>query len=175
MRKEELLKFEKPYTDRPEADDHLFAKAIGVNLSSTRLLRQEIFNDFDETTFGVSWWKDYSNLNFKERILISDQLWQSLSSVQENIIEAKLHLMSLVDIWDLEDQSMKDAVQIVNEKPKIIFPQRLKPKDDLPGHLASLHLKGLLGSLSASVDCLAAGIIGVMGLRLNLIEAGYGV
>jgi len=173
MRKEDLASLNVKYTDGPDADDHRFAKAIGVSLPNIRTLRAEIFNDFDTKVCGVGWWAHHQRLDKKLRILISDQLWQSLSSVQDNVIEAKLHLLELLDLWDQEDRLMKNAVQIVNGEPRLLIPERAFAKDDLPNHFADMHLKGLFGSLSSSIDCVAAGIVGVMGVRQRLIETGY--
>lgn len=173
MRKEDAAALEAKYVEVPGADDHQFAKAIGVFLPSIKELRSEIFSDFSPTSFGVGWWSGYQTLDPKRRILISDQLWQSLSSVQDNVIEAKLHLLELLDLWDQEDAVMKDAVQIIDGEPRFIIPARVCAKDDLPNHLANMHLKGLFGSLSSSIDCLSAGVIGVTGVRQKLIEAGY--
>lgn len=174
MRKEDLAVMNTKYNDNGSgSEDHLFAKAIGVSLPNIRILRAEIFSDFDTKSYGVGWWSGYQNLDTKRRILISDQLWQSLASVQDNLIEAKLHLMELLCLWDQEDILMKNAVQIINGEARLLIPAKISAKDDLPNHLADMHLKGVFGSLSSSIDCIAAGILGVLGIRQKLIEASY--
>jgi len=174
MRSNYLKKLEIPYDQTSDADEHKFAKAIAAALPKSRNLRSAIYNDLSPDTFGISWWNSYSGLGQSRKILISDQLWQSLSSLQSNVIEAKVQLLELAVFWDSESAFMKDSVTVVNGKPVIKIPPKLTPKDDLPGYLADLHLKGFLSSICSAMDCLSAVIVGVMGFKENLLKVGFG-
>lgn len=150
-----------------------FAEPLGVHLSNTQKLYSLLFASLDEENYGIGWWQCYTDLDFKRRILISDQLIQSLQAIQVNCIEARLSASSFFDGWDKQNQMIKNGIKIINGKPIFQYPERVSRLDDLPSYMTDLHLKGFLSSVCSAVDCLAAVCVGVMGLRTSLIKVGY--
>jgi len=172
MKREHVEQLSKVYSG-DQLDEQKFEKSLGIYLKETWILISEIYNSFDKSDFGIGWWKSYENLSFEQRILISDQLYQSIYSIQSNITEAKLHLIELLGEWEKENRSYDEGVQYNKGQFSIKHPLKTRPLDDLTSHMADLHLKGFLGSLTAAIDCMAAVVVGITGIRLEIYKVGF--
>lgn len=165
MRKEDIKKLEKPYTDAKTATDRRFHAAIEADVPSAGVLVNEILNDLDTTTLGIRWW---ATLPDEERILISDYLYQCASGIETNLVEAKLHYLELLGIRPEQNKRIADAVSIRAGKFDMKIPARKSPLDELHDKLEGLHLSGFFRSVGSSLDCLGATIIGVLALPKSL-------
>ncbi len=155
-----------PYEPLNIDNDRRFANAIGARVFSSAKLGKEIHDDLDTNTFGISWW---SHLNQQERILASDYLYQCVSGIEANLIEARLHYYMWQHVRDLQDEKIKDAVQLdQNGTPQTKLPPSTTPYDDLPNKLEGMHITGFFRAIGSSLDCLGAVIIGVLGLKKEL-------
>ncbi len=155
-----------PYPPLKIANDRRFANAIGARVVSSAKLGKEIHDDLDTSTFGISWW---SHLNQQERILVSDYLYQCVYGIEANLIEARLHYYMWQNVRDLQDERIKDAVQLNRHgMPETKLPESTKPYDDLPNKLEGMHITGFFRAIGSSLDCLGAAIIGVLGLQKKL-------
>lgn len=166
MRSKDLEVLRQPYSDSKMDIDRRFNSAIGADIPSVTKLTEEIFTDLDEVALGISWWR---SLPDRERILISDYLYQSVTGIEVNVAEAKLHLMEWTDIREQQNARIADFIQRDQwgrTYPKV--PSSQAPIDDLPHKLESLHICGFLRAIGSSLDCLGAVLIGVLGLAVPL-------
>ena len=130
-------------------------------------------HDLDEQKFGVSWWVGPS---FKERILISDYLYQCVDGIEKNLGEAKLPYFEWLDARDRQNNRIVDVVSR-DEHGRLLqkMPASRAPIDDLPTRLEALHLCGFFRAIGSSLDCLSAPIIGVLGLKTGLRKSDIGL
>lgn len=168
MRREDNEKLQQPYSAATPIDDR-FAEALGVKLPALRELHREVFADFDETVHGIGWWAPHPGTS--RRILISDHLLMCIASIETNIIEARLHLLELGDFNEQEDAIIAHAVTRDREgRPSVKMPERYKPADDLPHHMAALHIAGFFRAVGSALDCLGAAIVGVLALPTSILK-----
>jgi hypothetical protein len=161
------------YVNKIDGTNEHFANSIEVFLPNLKKLSDEIFEDLDVNNYGIGWWKDYSHLDLKRRILISDQLLLCTTTIQAAVIEAKLHYLELLGCWENEEKSLRHCAQLPGGRKKVNFPIKKSASDELDSFLADLHLKGLFSSLYSAFDCLAATYVGVFGLRFDILKVGY--
>jgi hypothetical protein len=169
MRDAELERLNDPY---PEGQMGLgpFADAIGVDVSETLALHDQIFDDLDESKFGIGWWAPHPGAS--RRILISDHLVQSVLSVGVNIVEARLHLLEAVNAMDDAARPSKFAgLRFQNGIPRPNIPAPGCAADELSGYLAKLHVVGLFRALGSALDCLGATLIGALALPTDIVRA----
>jgi hypothetical protein len=105
MRSEDLKRMNKEYCRlTPIERVNVPSKVWGFEIDSANRLTRQIFQDLDETTLGIGWWAPYSALGNKARIFISDYLYQCGLGLEQNLIEARVHLL---ETQDLNDKSQK--------------------------------------------------------------------
>jgi hypothetical protein len=170
MRDIDLKQLEQPYPHGAKVG-HRFAKAINAEVPSSGILAEEIANDLDIQTLGIAWW---NHLPFEARVLIGDYLYQCTSDIETNLLEAKLHLMELVHLRELQSKEIEDSITLVNGIPVFHRGKNSCPSEDLPSKLASMHLAGFFRAIGSSLDCIGAAIVGVLGLSKNLRRANIG-
>ena len=172
MRKQDINNLSQPYiADKPEFDRR-FDSAIGADIPSAGNLVEEIFSDFDENTFGIYWWK---SLATEERILISDYLYQCVSEIETNLVEAKLHLLEWLGARERSNEKIANAIiRDSNGNIGIKMPPSKSPLDDLPSRQEKMHICGFFRAIGSSLDCLAASIIGVLALPISLRRSDIG-
>ena len=171
MRTADLENLRRPFMagDDPEL---AFPLAIGVNVPEVEALYREIFNDLDETNFGVGWWAPHPGTS--RRILISHYLLECVRGIRQNLTEAGLHLLEAVDNWDRESDFLADCVSVEpNRRVSVSVPPRRCPKDDLARRLATLHAVGFFRAVVGALDCLGASIVGVLALPKNIQYADF--
>lgn len=59
-------------------------------LPAVHQLQRRVFADLDETRHGVGWWAPHPGTS--RQILIRDHLVQCITSVEVNLVDARLHL-----------------------------------------------------------------------------------
>lgn len=166
MRTTDLNSLTRPFGvgDEPEL---AFPQAIGVNVPEVETLYREIFNDLDDTNYGVGWWAPHPGTS--RRILISHYLLECVRGIRQNLSEAGLHFLEAIDNWDKESEFLADCVSVgPHGQISINVPPRRCPNDDLARRLATLHAVGFFRSVVAALDCLGASIIGVLALPKNI-------
>ena len=173
MRNEDIKNLKQPvevgnYFESEKA----FKKAIGVSTPNTDLLVDEVAQDLDQRTNGIQWWM---NLPLHERILISDYLYQSITTIDTNLVEAKLHFLEWLDTRDHQNQRIANAVFLDSRGDlSVKTPAFTSPYDHVPHRLQDLHLAGFLRSIGSTLDCLAATIVAVLGLPNKMRRSGIG-
>lgn len=173
MLKEDLDKLSQPYNNASAgASRDNFADAIGITLPNTRILLREVFSDLNTTTFGISWWNSYAALGTKRRIAISDHTYLCIRALEENLVEAKLHLMEAKGAWKARNDFVADAVAIgANGEPSVKVPPRNSALDDMHDQLDDIHVAGFLRAIGSTLDCLGATIAAVLAVPVGLLKS----
>lgn len=147
---------------------------LGIECKQLAKLDAEIEADLDTESLGIGWWKHDKALDAKRRILIADQLHQSISAVFENLVSAKLHYLELQGLWDQENSKFRHAVSFRNGKSVFDVPGIKCPADEVEQIFEKMHLRGFASSLCSALDCLAAIVVGVVGIKEDIFKIGYG-
>ncbi len=123
MRAIHAERLSQPFT--PDVDDSRIAltDALGIPCRAIDGLWKLIFDDLDETIFGIGWWAAYPGLNEDTRILLSDYLHQTVASVEGNLLEAHIHLLELEDALDRHRAFIRTGLR---DDPQIHFTSRRK-------------------------------------------------
>jgi hypothetical protein len=174
MRREDLEALRQPYAQPVEDAGRLFRERIGVDCPEVNRLGAAILDDMDPEHFGISWWR--THLGTKRRIFISDCMYQAVASIDDNLVEAKLHLMDLQHWYDEENRQNADVVSIdpnTGEARVQVTPPGAAI-DQLATTLSTLHVVGVLQSLNTALDCLGGAIVGVGALPVDIQRATYG-
>src|SRR5687768_4411234 len=100
MRRKDINKLEHPYPSDGAPADHRFYTALGADIPHARILSKQILSQLDDVDFGLT---TLIGVSVHERILISDYLYQCLSSIEMNLSEAKIHFLEWLD--SVEKQS----------------------------------------------------------------------
>ncbi|HET7786371.1 MAG TPA: hypothetical protein VFL36_10390 [Myxococcales bacterium] len=171
MRDEDISRLDIPVAGAKNAEevDAMFRRAIDADLPVANALASEIRRDLSPTSFGIGWWSPHPDP--PRRILISDHLLLCASGVAINIVEARLHLLELRDARTRWNQEFARRVQ--DSPSGLTMLAASNVRDELPRALASLHLGGLLRAVGSTLDCLAAVVIGVGALPLNILKADF--
>jgi hypothetical protein len=141
-----------------------------VDAPAWRELGDEILGDLDEQISGVGWWAPHPGRS--RRILISDHLCNCVRSVETNLIEARLHLIEAMDVWERESDFHARAVSITADRGlKVELPERRRPLDEITPAMAMLHCVGFIRAIAGALDCFGASVVGVTALRANLLRA----
>ncbi|MGO9662339.1 MAG: hypothetical protein ACLP66_03385 [Polyangia bacterium] len=177
MRPEDFERLSVPYeSGDPNGRDDAFADVIGAGVPSIRALLADLLTDLDVGRFGIGWWTSYPELGTKRRILISDQLYLCVYSIERNLAEAYLHDLEAKEQHEIHGTQLARSCA-VRENGLIAFrhPDRTRPSDDLPGRLGTLHIAGFFRGLVSAIDCLGGAIVGVAGLPLPILKADMSV
>jgi len=159
VRQEEISNLNEPYTNPRVEIDRRFNSSIGADVPSASQLVKEIFNDLDEASFGISWWKSVAP---EQRILIGDYLYACADGIERNLAEAKLHYWEWLDARDRQNKRIADVIKrYPNGELGIKTPPSCAPIDDMPSKLEELHICGFFRAIGSSLDCLGGAIIGV--------------
>jgi hypothetical protein len=109
MRQEEIEMLSERYDLQAQHEVDLFDAVIVASLAGANGLSQDILNDLDPKTLGVSWW---SSLPVQERILIGDYLYQCANGIEVNLAEAKLHYIEWLDARDRINRRIAGSVSV---------------------------------------------------------------
>ncbi len=143
-----------------------------MELASVATLKEEIFGDFiEEPPYGIGWWAPGPGT--KRRILIADQLYCCVRSMEENMMEAALHWLEHENASERE--SWQSVIIDQDGKPR---PEPLPPNCARDLHAATLvrmHYCGIIRALASALDCLGGVIIGVASLRCSILKADFKV
>lgn len=167
MRRQDRENLDRPYGDEGFEDG--LQRRLGVYLPVVRALADEILADLDPLKHGVGWWSPHPGT--KRRILISDYLWQLVTSIQLNLREAALHLLEARGAWEAESLRVASALHRTSAGVELRIPQALSPQDHLPEALGRMHVAGFFRALGSTLDCLGGAVIGVAGLKYPILKA----
>lgn len=114
---------------------------------------------------GISWWLNYP-LHPHKRVFISDHLVQSITSANDNMVEARLHFLALQKCHQDDEESHRFFASDG-------LPKRLRPVDDLNHRLFSLHLAGFFRAIGSALDCMASCIVGCTSFPTDIVKADW--
>lgn len=174
MLRGDLQRLSEPYPTRNDHPDKWLADRLAVAVPNVDALASEILSDLDPKIFGVGWWA--TGLDTRRRIFIGDCLYQAVSSIGANLIEARLHLLELAAAYDDQNRMMANAVSIdeATRQPRVRHPRPQNATEQIPGPLSTLHAIGSARALNSALDCLGAAIVGVGALPVDIQRASFG-
>jgi hypothetical protein len=171
VRAQDLAGLRQPYANAAVPPDRRLADALGVGLPKLHELDDAISADLDPAQFGIGWWAPHPGTS--RRILISDHLLQCVGTVSRNLVGAQLHLLELADWWEREGDFLARAISIgPGGGLQVNLPPRACPLDDAPFAMTGLHVSGFFRSILSALDCLAATVVGVLALPINILRSG---
>ncbi len=174
MRSDDMKRLQEAYapdsSGRIRSSDDAFAEQVGASLPSARELLRALFEDLDDSAglFGVGWW--FPHPGTRRRTLISDYLVSAVGSIETHLVEARLHYLEALDAFYREDEYVSRMVDYEESsgRASLKHPRRSRGVDDLPRLLRDLHVVGFFRAVGSALDCLAAAVVGVLGLPLNI-------
>lgn len=173
MLDEDFSAIRKPFQAKNAEDIEIhISEALGIGLPFLIDLEAEILKDLADDGFGISWWN--SDLDDHRRILISDHLLVSTSSVRTNVLEARLHLSELLDSWNQEACHKERMFEV--DRDGHLQPSRDQSEmleSSIWGKLGELHAAGFLRAVASTLDCYASTIIGVLAIPMPILTADF--
>lgn len=146
---------------------------LGLQLPYTRALKEAIHADLAEgRPHGIHWWEPKASASRAPRILISDYLYACTANVEHHLVAARLHYFEFVD-WSLKDeQSRNERTQILspgirNDYPRSVWEYLLTARADA-------HRTQIVLSLASALDCMAATIVGVCAVPVQIKATQFG-
>lgn len=156
----------------PTWPDDRLAKRLAVDAPAIAQLARMVLEDLGVQGQSISWW---AAVPMPRRALIGDYLLQTCSTVTTNLVEAKLHLLELADWREREAHRLADLVRLNRAgEPRIEFPSRDSPGEDLADAMLELHTAGFFRALASSLDCLGSAITAVLALPLAVLTVDLG-
>ncbi|MFC1540364.1 hypothetical protein ACFL41_02600, partial [Gemmatimonadota bacterium] len=118
------------------------------------------------------WWN--SDLDDHRRILIGDHLLLCSSSVSTNLLEARLHLSELFDMWSREAHHKERMFDVDDDGNLVQSDDRTNILEALLwGKMGELHATGFIRAVASTLDCLASTIIGVLAIPMPILTADF--
>ncbi|MCY4564048.1 MAG: hypothetical protein OXE40_06135 [Gammaproteobacteria bacterium] len=159
---------------RDGVDPHLDTQSrLGIELPNTHRLAEAIHEDLaDGPPHGICWWEPNVNSHRARRILVSDYLYACTANIVHHFLAARLHLLELLD-WAEKDERSR------NERTRILIPgyRATHPRNVLE-YLYTTHIdghqSGVVLSLASALDCLAAGVVGVCAVPVQIKTTKFG-
>lgn len=144
------------------------AEALGVRSQPAEDLTANLFADLDETTAAIGWWGDAGD--GRER-LIADHFVHAAGDLPKLLLEARIHLMDLIDIWARQEAEWQPRLEQNPTAQPFDGTQTLD--DDLDGIREDMNLAGFFRALAQVMDCLAVVVIGALDLPLDIHRASW--
>ena len=171
MLDKDVSRLSEPYppTMLPDSPTLLrLAGPLDLDLGNSVLLCDEILGDLDVTTYGIGWWRNYSELDRQTRILLSDYLVACARAIPDNLVEARIELLELDHA--VEDYRIWMSRGVNANNRSTVEPPR-SPYEELSNQRVRTHLAGALRAWGSALDCVGGCIIGVTGLPADLVKA----
>lgn len=172
MRPADLARLRERYSDDEssfESPEERVAARLHVSVPAARRLAETIYSDLDEAVFGVGWW--HPQVETTRSIVIADHLYLSTDALALCLVEARLHQMELEGTWDEEDRRWRQHLLAGGDARK--FPPPVDATDELPFLFDKLHLAGVFRAVAHALDCLAAVVIAIGDLPLDMKRASW--
>lgn len=167
-------KFDVEYREGPNGQFEGFESVIKADAPSASKMATEIYLDLDPEGHGISWWVGYKEFGEKRRIFVGDYLWQTAVSISTNLAEARLHILYLQEALEKSQEQVKRTIKVAPDGQTLTaLPTKNTVRDELPSRLVGLHTAGLFRAMGSVLDCLAALMIGVVGIPTNVKRADF--
>lgn len=172
MRAADVAKMQEPYSEEElslETPDDRVAMRLGVPVPAARAFAAMIYEDLDESTFGVGWW--HPQVETKLSIVIGDHLFMAVDALRLCLVEARIHQLELIEGWDQQDGRARRHLR--NGGSPLKFPLPLNAMDEMPYFTDKVHLAGVFRAVAHALDCLASVVVAVVDLPLDMKAAAW--
>lgn len=160
-----------PYPmDAAGSPDEWFGDRLSLELANVRRLAHRLIADLQRGRSGFLWLQCD---DIEIRALISDYIFQCVSTIETNLIEAKLHQISFEEEAHKASELMAGTASLIDGKIVAKVPRPRSALDHLPDRLATLHLAGFFRAIGSCLDCLGSAVIGILALPVNLLRGGF--
>jgi len=147
---------------------------LGLQLPNTRALTEAIHADLAEgPPHGIHWWEPKVNADRAPRILIGDYLYACTANVLNHLVAARLHHFEFVDWSRQEERSRNERTQILSPGRRNVHPRNVW--EYLFATRADAHRTQMVLSLASALDCMAATIVGVCAVPVQIKATQFGV
>ena len=169
MRVQELKKLEAPLPEGATADDahRALLDELDVRCPSVDALVQELLSRLQPPSPDKREWTRTD----QRRVLVADHVFACAGAVSNNLADAVIHFWELLHQWEIIG---KKHLRVLTVDGAVEPPAPRTVGAFLPEWRAAQELAGVFGSIASTLDCLAATIIGVFELPLNLVKASFG-
>ncbi len=145
----------------------LYLDAVRPAAIALIALREQMLDDLDNDYGGIRWWRDH--LDTGRRILIGDYLMSLTDSAESNLVEAAMHAHRVKEHWHADTMWMRGRLRDARETGQPMSWWRaerdLNRLVETDGHLG-----GFFRAIGSTLDNTAGLVIGVAGLRVNLVR-----
>ncbi|MEU4825102.1 hypothetical protein AB0H37_24790 [Actinomadura sp. NPDC023710] len=126
----------------------------------------QILADLDTANGGVAWW---DHLDPARRIFIGDYLLSLLNSIEGNLTEAAMHRSKVIILWRRENAWYSGRVV----RQRLGDEHWLKANEETENRRVEIdaHLGGFFRAIGSVMDNLAGLVIGVAGLKKDIVRA----
>jgi hypothetical protein len=161
-----------PYTPNELSQDPgtRIARRLDLSTAAAVELQQLMLEDLDVELGGIRWW--HESMSKARSILIGDYMVAVTDGIPANVLEAALHVREL----GLAEERLAERFRVHARAggPPGTIPTPESPADELPLILIPMHIAGAFRAMATALDCLAAVVVSVVGLRFALIRASWG-
>lgn len=170
MREQDLEAVDDPLGEGEFGGDatRLLLSRLGWPADVVYDLYDELFGDLSEDVLGFGWWK--SQLDTRQRVLISDYLIGLASELPDSLLQGWIHLSSWRELREAEDEGRRWRVR--NGRWHVKPPDSLA--DTVPKAEQAAHFVGFFRAVGTVLDLLGALTVGVGGLDTKLRRADWG-
>jgi len=151
-----------------DSDVERLSRALDLDLANAAALGVEIVGDLDAEFHGIGWWRTYTDIDVKTRILLSDYLVACARAVVDNVLEARIERFEFDDA--VEEFRKWTERGVKPGKPLAVPPPR-SAFQEISTRRVHTHLAGILRAWGSALDCLGGCIVGVTGLPAELVRA----
>ena len=174
MRKSDINRMNLKTRFRNEVNPHVETELrLSVQLPNTHGLAAAIHNDLAEgSPYGIRWWEPKVDPQRARRILISDYLYACTANIPHHFLTARLHFLEFLEWAERDEQSRNERTRIVVPGYREIHPR--DAREYLYTTHVDAHQKGIVLSLASALDCLAAGVVGVCAVPVQIKTTKFG-
>lgn len=146
---------------------------LGLELPNTRALIEAIHADLAEgPPHGIHWWEPKASAHRAPRILISDYLYACTANILHHFVDARLHYFEFIDWSRQDEQSRNERTPIVSPGRRNAHPRNVW--EYLFTTRADAQRLQIVLSLASALDCMAATIVGVCAVPIQIKTTQFG-
>ncbi|MFD3510107.1 hypothetical protein [Nocardia sp. NPDC058666] len=147
-----------------------FDDPVRPGLLAVGQLKQALTRDLRDDVVGFTWWVGYS-MPIEARGWLSHYLTNAVGTVGTNLRDAAVHL------WSYEEAVQKENIYFARQRRKSAGPPNLVERNGMDWRrLAHIDAEraGFFRAVGSVLDTLAAVVVGVGAINVNIVKADWG-